>query len=252
MDKGILIVGYPGDRDKNYCAGVLVDLEKYKSFFSSLKGGAWNSDEINVLLSPEKKEFYNAVHFLNGKDYSIFVFSGHGYFDSDRNSTMIELNDKEDCFPVNELKKVKNRLIILDCCRVSEGSAQMEHMAETEAISESVLKMDIRDKVRAAYEKNIEECINYGNAGVVTAYSCSINERARDDPQRGGIYSYHLLSEARKWTAQRRTFDFRSIFSVHNDAFSRVFVENSLQHPVIRPFRGSRYYPFSVSNVLID
>ena len=50
-------------------------------------------------------------------------------------------------------------------------------------------------KFRERFDNEVEDCSN----GIVVMNACSINEKAGDDPQRGGYYSSNLISSAHEF-----------------------------------------------------
>lgn len=53
MTRKMLIIANPGEAgDENYCEGVNQDVKQYKKFFTSNSGGAWEPEEIELLVRP--------------------------------------------------------------------------------------------------------------------------------------------------------------------------------------------------------
>lgn len=96
MKKEILLIGNPGNKAYgNLCEGVYLDLQNYKNFFMSKAGGEWNNDEIVTMISPDTNQVGKELIKMNRlMDYSIVVFSGHGYYLNGQ--TFIELRTTED------------------------------------------------------------------------------------------------------------------------------------------------------------
>ncbi len=98
MKKRVLLIGNPGDEDAdNYCRGVLRDIDNYKQYFMSFAGGEWYESEIKTMLKPSKIEVETEISKMQDLDYSIIVFSGHGY--SKDNITYIETRPGKNNYP---------------------------------------------------------------------------------------------------------------------------------------------------------
>lgn len=248
MNKGILIIAYPGIFGaENYCEGVLRDINNYKDFFMSPAGGGWKDEEIHILDTPTIDQVINAVDYHNLLDYSMIIFSGHGYYDPIEKHTVMEINNDEHLSETALSKVGIKRTIILDCCRVPY-SPILESIQELVIKREASLGFINLQEIREQYENRIMECPK----GIVRIYSCDVGETAGDDQREGGVYSWNLLREAKRWSVSNRPlhrllmekhiFKFLSIVEVHTMVCKNI---NEQTPRIIKP-RTSPYYPFAV------
>ena len=238
MNKGILIIGNPGE-GKNYCEGVEKDLKSYSNYFQSVRGGAWENDEIRILFQPSIKEMNREVEKLDSMEYSMVVFSGHGYSNL-KNETVLELSTRGDEYKDSQLIK-NNRTVIIDCCRklwVPESAGRRIFALD---MSESTA-INIREIARMKYEDSIRN----SNGMPVVMYSCSLNEYAQDDSELGGDYSYQLLRAAQTWRKDSDYYDVLDVVQAHDRAKTQLEYMRSSQHPRIKKSREGSYYPFAI------
>lgn len=242
MQKKILILSNPGKEGAdNYCEGVNKDVINYQKFFESSRGGNWNTNEIEHLLQPSKELVLKRIGEMNELDFSIIVFSGHGY--SQGTKTFLELQPVGDNdIEVNDLEcSGHKRIIITDCCR--KPWYPMEERADYafEHVLESVNELF---NTRAFYEQKILEA---DTMNVVT-YSCDLGEVSYDDSRLGGNYSSALLHVATSMEKKNEygLYESANIVEVHNKAKVIVTRKESDQNPQITKPRTGKYLPFAV------
>ena len=239
MNKGILIIGNPG-KGKHYCEGVEKDLLNYRKYFSSITGGAWEDDEIKTLLCPTVTEMNRAVNVLDEMDYSVIVFSGHGYSNIN-GETIIELSDDGDEYSENILKAT-NRTVIIDCCRkLWLPPTILEKRADFMNLYESARYSSLRELARLKYEDYIKN----SNGMPVVMYSCSLGECANDNSELGGDYSYQLLKAGKRFAGNAGE-DALDVVEAHYIAKTELEKLNHTQHPRICRARSGNYYPFAI------
>ena len=65
MKRRALLIGYTAeDSEEATLGGVRIDLNKYKNYLMSIRGGAWNSSEIITLEGPTKAELNRHIRNL--------------------------------------------------------------------------------------------------------------------------------------------------------------------------------------------
>ncbi|MFI4919726.1 MAG: caspase family protein, partial [Legionellales bacterium] len=187
-----LLVGYPGEKNnKHYCQGVNEDLKNYKSFLLSPLGGTWYEDEVDVLIQPSIPELRISLHLLRGHDYSLVIFTGHGYYSLEQDSTILEINKNDEIESEELMNKTDKQTVILDCCRKVERIVVSE---EREILRKAVgMELD-PTTCRKCYDKKIEQC----DRDIIVMYACDIDEKAIDRPE-GGLYSSSLLKSVQHW-----------------------------------------------------
>ena len=237
MTRKAIIIGNPGENGaENYCAGVLKDVENFKTYLTSLRGGSWYDDEISTLMKPNKITLNKALQSLNGIDYTFIAFCGHGY--SWREETMLELSTGYE-INANELKTgAIKRTIILDSCRkelyrldsIIEKRAVLEHYAINAAMSS-----------RRDFDNAVSESPN----GIVLINSCAYNEVASDLDKYGGLYCYNYIKYAIEYDLPSDKY--LTVVAVHN-ATSEIVKKNSAmnQNPTIEKPRSMPYFPFAI------
>jgi hypothetical protein len=238
-----LIISNPGERgDENYCKGVYVDVENYKSHLISPLGGSWHNHEILSLDRPTKKQVNDYIKQLSYYDYTIIIFTGHGDHLKEKDRIIIELRKGEEYNSRDFKKSAKKRLIILDYCRKIYSKVIFEDVL-TKAAVKAAKTLDL-GRCRNAFDKEISKCTD----GIIVGYSCLANERSGESESKGGYYSLGLLIEAKKWLENNtKYYDSLSIVSAHNGAKEFVVRETGdNQHPDIEKPNSDPYFPFAV------
>jgi hypothetical protein len=244
-----LLIGCPGrPGTNNYLGGVARDLTNYNRFLDSPLGGWWYSSEIVTLDDPPASTVRAAMQTLKSADYSLVLFSGHGYVTSDRRSTIVCLRGDEEMDSMELRAGADKHTLILDCCRVVARPSRM--LAE-----DALAKMDAAaarlngSRCRRLYEQEISEC----PAAQIVLHSCDLDERANHDSARGGYYAYSLIDVAETW-AENNTTDLSqkkyALFRMPrahdraSDAVQRL--TGNLQNPQIEKPRSEPYFPFAI------
>lgn len=247
MKRQALIISNPGEAGaQNYCNGVAIDVENYKSFLTSPLGGGWYQNEIIHLNRPTTIEMKNSISTLSLIDYSLIIFCGHGYFSSAKDATILELKKGEE-FNSNDFRQGSiKKTIILDCCRQVVSDILTEKAMLTK-FARADTNLNIA-KSRVHYESEINACPK----GIVFGYACSKNERAGDSHTRGGYYSYSLMKSAFNWYESNKVdpldiYSTLSIVSAHNEAIKNVRVlSGNIQNPDIEKPKSEPYFPFAI------
>ena len=175
MNRKALLIGSPGNKGSDsYLGGVARDIQNYDRYLRSAAGGSWYASEIQTLEYPTTSEVRQAIRPLESADYSFVLFSGHGYYDAKRNSTIACLC-RDDEIDSSELRKGCTRhTLVLDCCRVVERHVLAE---------DTIAKAD-----QAPRKLDAAECRYYFDKqvlssprGLIVLHACAIDETAGDD-----------------------------------------------------------------------
>ncbi len=256
MNRRVLIISNPGEKGTdNYCAGVPIDVENYKSYFKAPYGGFWSDDEIKHLDKPTKSSVNKELSDIASFDFSIIIFCGHGWYSSVSESNILTLS-KDESIDSNDLRKnAKRRIIILDSCRKVHKEYITDELRKAKMFSESVMAMVKLNgfQCKTYYNEAAEKCPEQ----IITAYAANINELAGDSSTFGGYYSSSLLKAAVDWvddnigSVDLATKYTSSIFpSHHNSSIPRVEkLSGGTQHPQIEKPRLSEtneYLPFVI------
>ncbi|GHV44628.1 hypothetical protein FACS189492_1260 [Clostridia bacterium] len=238
MTRKALIIGNPGEIGaENYCNGVLKDVENFKTYLQTARGGAWYVSEISTLMKPSKATLSNSLQTLNATDYTFIAFCGHGY--SWREETMLELS-KDNEINANDLKLgAVKRTIILDSCRKEEY--RLDAILESRAIEKSYFAHNAFDSSRRDFDNAVSRSAN----GIVLINSCAYNETATDLDKYGGLYCYNYIKYAAEYNLP--SAEYLTVVGVHN-ATSEIVRKNSAgnQNPAIEKPRTEPYFPFAV------
>jgi hypothetical protein len=247
MKRRAVMVANPGEQGtKSYLGGVLKDVENYRQFLLSAIGGLWYNAEIVEMMLPSAPEVSQVIRQLSSCDYSLVIFSGHGYYSTRLNSTVVELRSGEQIDSAELRAGAAKHTLILDCCRKSDAPIPL---LITDAMKVAKAKPQInRDNCRKYYDEAIEKC----GRGLVVMHACSIDEEAGDDAQKGGYYSYNLLGTSITW-ADSLAADtsvvarWATVVAAHDAAAPHVKrISGNRQNPVIEKPRSSPYYPFCI------
>ncbi|HEV2265571.1 MAG TPA: caspase family protein [Stellaceae bacterium] len=244
MKRQAMIIINPGEYGAdNYCEGVNKDGDLYQRFLSSSIGGLWNSAEIIFLESPELWKVQSGIAAMMSADYSMAVFCGHGYTDHN-DSSIIEL--KRDIeIPATELRRgAPKHTVILDCCRIRTPKTRM--LVEARKMAKAAPKL-YPSLCREYYDEYLTKC----PPGLVVLQACRSGETAGDDSERGGFYSYSLLSHIQNWSetfeAAPSDYEIISVIKAHDDISNSVSrISGGRQHPEIIKPRSSPYFPLGI------
>ena len=228
MRKKILMIG-----NTDGLPGVPVSIDSYYAFFTSLIGGNWCSEEIDILLNPTKRYLFNKIAEIEEADYDyvITIFLGHGA-ETDY-GIILCINAQGELIALRHLMNLSQKqLLIVECCR---APVQIPFDLAFVKTGATMLSMS-RNKIRRVYEDRIRDC----PPQEVILFACDTGEIAKGSPD-GGRYSTHLLRAV--WTAICDSHSpFISVNRVHHKAASSMRVKpHILQHPQIQQSRCSTF-----------
>jgi hypothetical protein len=244
MNRKAFLIGSPFfENGKNYLPGVTPDIINMKRHLSSLKGGAWDSNEITLFKNPSKNELLKNIRC--SCDFAIVQYSGHGY-EYSNNGTYLDINPSE-IISLNDIHQCIDSPRIyyfIDCCRGVEYEIVTE-MRKSVSLSSSY-DLNQRNYYRNKYYSIIASC----ELGYSIIYSCSMNESAGEDNQgRGGIFSYSYFCSANSISRvpEDRYYGINDIFEKAKSYMSTHYpMDARTQHPTMRPERRNRHFPFLI------
>jgi hypothetical protein len=213
-------------------------MENYSRFFQSSSGGAWYTNEIEVLKSPSPSSLRSAMHRLKSADYSIVVFAGHGGYSNAKQTTMLQLAPGVNVEEYELKDGAPRHTVIIDACRVHLDRPVMESR-RVEAMT-----FDHADNTafsRRLFDNHISKCA----PGLAVMYSCSVGEGAEEATDSGGLYSSILIrvGENRRAGAEKIS----TISEAHEDATILVRRETrDKQNPRAMFPRTLPRFPFAV------
>lgn len=116
VTRKIFIVGAPVNEDYFIQSGIKTDVINYNRYFQSAIGGAFDPDkEITVLKNPSWK-YLKAKLLVSQADFTIFIFSGHGYFANNKGKLVVKINVDEEVTVQTIIDNIQSskKLIIID------------------------------------------------------------------------------------------------------------------------------------------
>jgi len=247
MKRQAIIIANPGKSGtESYLGGVTKDVENFRSFLLSPNGGLWREDEIIEMVRPSRTKVLKAIDEIIDCEYAFVAFSGHGWYSSFVDSTILELRDGED-IDSNDLRTVApKQTLIIDCCRVVE-SAMPSFIMDSARIAKRAAQINPKS-CRKYYNSRIEECA----AGIVVMHSCAIGETSGDDARKGGYYTSNLLETSKDWARNSTTdtsenYSILSVDRAHDAAMSLVErYSGRRQNPYIEKPRTPKQFPFCI------
>lgn len=249
MKRRALIISNPGEQGaENYCEGVNLDVRQYRDFLTSACGGFWGSSAIKHLPRPSIREVRIAMEELTDVDYSLIIFTGHGWFSTTTQSTILTLREGQEIEHTDLMDGPPRQTLILDCCRENFPGLPLDEMIRAKAAMFSAGSLFHPKECRRYYKQQIEDCA----AEIVVMYSCSSGQRSGDDSQRGGVYSYNLIRSATKWADNvdidtNTTYKTFSVVQAHEQAETAVqSIRRGRQTPQLEKPRSGPYFPFCI------
>lgn len=189
--------------------GYDIDIANYRRFFSKPEAGYWdfgdNGDailcETNVVNRKTLLDYIKSENH-KGPVYWVIVFVGHGYSDTqgvDYLELCPEQLDNDSSCAIKDIKAAVGQksscLLITDCCRAipafeSGGVIRRElHFSDSQHYSEHYIQ-----RCKELYNQAIAR-IPLG--AFFIAQSCQFRQTSSGDDVDGGVYTSHLLKQAR-------------------------------------------------------
>lgn len=241
MKRHAFLIGYTGeDSNEETIEGVLCDLERYQDYLRTLKGGAWNDNEITVLNNTTKTILKTNIlcKQAEGLDFAFVVFSGHGDFDDIENGCRRFLLNKKEILLEKDLWNVaKKQILICDSCagRRSKSSCALESIEKKSQILIETASGQ-RELARSKYEEWCKSC----DEQLIRLYAAKVGTFAEDKD--GGIYTTELINELRN--AQTSM----SIVGAHDIAKINVIKKTNGQIPERQVRKGvNKFLPGAIT-----
>lgn len=242
MIRRALIIACP---DKEI-PGVRQDAVNYRRYLLSALGGAWESGEIVALESPTRQQVNSELDRLESAEYSMVIFSGHGYHPSRLGSPHVILRAGVEIDGEMLKRGAQKHTLIFDCCRRLEREPLQERRM-SKAMDSLKRGLDASD-CRLYFDKNLSTC----PAGLVVLHACGFDEISYESSASGGWYSSALVDAAREWQINSsvdtsRSYDVLTIPHAHDAAATAVIRQSgNRQHPARDQPRTGPYFPFAI------
>lgn len=236
MKRKALLIGYTGEgSEETTIDGVLLDLEKYKNYLMSIRGGAWYANEIKVLNTPTKAQLKQEILIASTADLTFTVFSGHGDFDDMEHGCRRFLLNKNEFILEKDLWNItKKQILICDSCAGYRSTSANEDIMEEKRISNLLETSHERFTARQKYEDWCKACDNQ----LIRLYAAQPDTYAED--QDGGVYTTQLIS------ALKEARESISILEAHNIAKPNVESRTNGQKPTHSYPRVKRILPGAI------
>ncbi len=162
MTRRALIISNPGEQgDEQYCRGVFRDVANYRNFLTSSCGGFWDASTVKELARPSTVEVRQAIRELAQYDYALVVFTGHGWYSTDLESTVFTLKAGQEIDSSELQQGPPKQTIILDCCRVKSTGLPLDESviraSEALLLNCASSRLDPA-QCRLYYTNHIENC----------------------------------------------------------------------------------------------
>ena len=227
MKRKALIISVPEAKGQGYLPGAEVDGEHWESFLSSDNAGAWEPEEIDLLVNPSLDEVRTRIQRMAEFEYTFVACSGHGRH-------LWE-------------KTFGRATLLMDSCREMEMLLKADRGGRQKLAAFVEHNLVYRVQCRRMFNAHLEQC----SKGTIKLKACSLDETAGEDDQGrfGGHFTNALIApiETNGTTIAGRMG--KAVIDL-NDAFTiaslGVQARDPNQHPVFEPGRRTTFYPFSV------
>jgi hypothetical protein len=180
------------------------DAERFEAWLKNPGGGAWNNDEVMVIHDPWQFELDKYKESLDGADYAVVAFSGHGRIVEDwsgRRKQMITIGNNTDAGTEIDFDsltpRAAKRVMSCDACREVHAAARLVENYQKRLAG--LAKFAEQYYTRADYRRAFEKALLNAREGEFKMFSCSPNEYAGDDAVNGGFFTDALLSSSADW-----------------------------------------------------
>jgi hypothetical protein len=248
MIRRAILIEAANIKGSGHIPGAVADVRNYQQYLTSKVGGFWYSSELVVLSKPSRARVLSEIAKAEKEaEYLFLSFSGHGYMKrpsanafpvrTEKERTMLCINDTEELSLGEINPRIKN-VVIADSCRGLEKLEEAEEMLK--AATNRMMTFNER-MARALFDS----AVTAAEPGQILAYSCSVNEAAGEDKNRGGYFSAAMMecgmSIAK--SGNQRAITTEEVFAC---AFREVKKLAALQNPEYSPGRRMRHFPFAV------
>lgn len=244
MKRNIFIIGAPlYNTQTSFYSGINKDVVNFYNYFISPMGGGFYSHEIIYLENPIWADIITNI-VLNPADYSIVVFSGHGYMGIPSLLTKLKINDSQNpsVLDIARLNHAPKQLFIVDACRnyILEKSDHYNFLGDAyDGLIDFSSDVDVLS-ARAAVEMGV----NRAKAGLQIIYSCAPNETSTIS-NKGSFFSKSLLVSVKDWAEHPDISNVLLGVGAYKIAKNQLRVITSKQTPQIESDHGANF-PFAI------
>lgn len=238
--KAIIIASPLRKGQSGFLPGVQYDAMNYATFLRSPLGGAWRSNEIEILVNPSKSQVIETMFYTTG-DYVFTAFSGHGGTDSKTKRSVLNINERESIWLSQLTAKASRQLAIVDTCSTylnygfpKEPQLIGDPFSPTSKLTLSQARYLFDHRVMAS------------RRGWTVLHSSSPGE-ASIDTEKGGVFSLSILKTAKIWENMEGNGRFLPVSIAYSSSF--MYLKKKLkanQTPRILHSGVNPNFPFAV------
>ena len=221
--------------------GPKYDCRNMTDYLTSCLGGAWYESEIMLLHNPTIDRVKCVIeNEFQDLDYSLVVFSGHGFINENDGMQYLEMMDGDAC--INILKTgAARQTAIIDACRGYEKPISDSTLRTFSSINE-------RDEnaTRLAFRLIFNQGVMAAEKGLSVLFSSSENESSVDT-DKGAAYISSLIGACKDWGKTNTSSRVLSIKEAHERA--KVYMNShftTTQRPVMAQEKRKVYFPLAV------
>lgn len=223
--------------------GMAADVENWRSYLSSVRGGAWDPDEeIIELHTPSEEEFIGSLELTRTVDYTFLSFSGHG--EQKRSTPTVRgystaiINDDYEENILEMLPYSPKSLLVIDSCR-----RYVELQKSLGRIIKSSIVESVDERRREISRMLFDSAVETAEAGSIVMYSCKAGQSAADEDY-GGVFTSALIDCGRKWRG-KRVMTSKTAYECASMAHD---IKRRGQEPEYKPGRRIDHFPFAIDH----
>lgn len=192
MKRKALLIGYSDvDSYGNSTLNIRKDINGYKNFLMSIKGGAWYDTEIVPIINESLKVLRGTIEDTKNEnnDVVFVAFTGHGDYDDVENyCRRLEITDGDTILEKDLWGLAKRQILICDSCSGLRSEYVNESLLEEKSVGPfAKASNSLEIKARERYDL----LCKLAPEQLVRLYASKIGTYAIED--NGGIYTQTLL-----------------------------------------------------------
>lgn len=250
MKRRVFIIGAPLDRfdvkNRSFYNGVMADIRNFQNFFhSSLGGGFYAKEEVITLINQTWANIKYALS-TNPADYTVVVFSGHGYTQQPSDQFRMNINATQDPSLGQIVAQIRSRkiLFVIDACRtfVEDHTPRYFH-ADGLGDPDDVMRFPSNISIPEA-RMILENRVRIVEEGIQVLYSSSPNEYSALTT-RGSYFSKSLLQSAKNWSQKNDGSNILLGVGAFKMATREIKKLTQIQNPIMKWDHGANF-PFAI------
>ncbi len=238
--KVLIVIGSLSLTHKKHLPGSKVDGINWQNYFLSATGGGFYKYEIKILENPSFIELFSEIN-SNVAEYSIVIFSGHGFFSVQLRQTVLQINDQE-TFPSSYLLNGSSRqLIVIDSCQ------NLDRKQSSNFIGDAAPYLDFPNDLMPYQARTLlDENLRQGPPGTAMIFSSSVGHSSWSTPN-GSNFSNAILTSARNWASHFEPNCILTISGAHDFSIKHLKKNaKQIQRPEILRSNNRVNFPFAV------